>query len=175
MTLTSAENTIHMHMTPSARVLRRGDTLLTDTGAHFAGFSSDMARMGVVGKASPQQQTEYDRYREIYVRVLHYIRPGIRAADVYAFCKAQYEQAGLPMTMPHVGHSLTRMAGHENPMLQPRCETTLEPGMVFAVEPGYVPRSDQRYHLEDLVEVTADGAIIHTDWKSTERMIELAG
>jgi Xaa-Pro dipeptidase len=48
MTLASGENTPHTHMTPGARRLRRGDTVLTDVGAHFYGFSSDMARMGGV-------------------------------------------------------------------------------------------------------------------------------
>jgi Xaa-Pro dipeptidase len=175
MTLTSGENTIHIHATPGGRALRPGDTVLTDVGGHYQGFSSDMARMGIVGTPTPERKAEYDRYREVYVKVLHFIRPGISAAEVYAFTMAEYERRGFPMTMPHVGHSLTRMGGHENPMLHPRNPQILEPGMLLAVEPGYTPRGDQRYHIEDLVEVTSDGAKIHTDWKSTERMIEFAG
>lgn len=174
MTLASGENTIFIHATPGARTLRAGDTVLTDVGAHFYGFSSDMARMGIVGTPTAERKAEYDRYREIYVKVLHFIRPGVRAADVYAFTRAEYERAGFPMTMPHVGHSLTRMGGHENPMLHPGNEQMLEPGMLLAVEPGYTPRADQRYHIEDLVEVTSNGAKIHTNWQSTERMIEFA-
>jgi Xaa-Pro dipeptidase len=173
MTLTSGENTVHVHATPGDRTLRPGETILTDTGAHFSGFSSDMARMGIVGKPSPQRKAEYDRYREIYVKVLHFMRPGIRAKDVYAFTKSEYERAGFPMTMPHVGHSLTRMGGHENPMLHPRNDQLIEPGMLFAVEPGYTPRPDQRYHIEDLVLITETGNEILTDWQSTEEMIEL--
>jgi Xaa-Pro aminopeptidase len=66
------------------------------------------------------------------------------------------------------------MGGHENPMLQPTNTQVLEPGMLLAVEPTFKARPDQRYHVEDLVEVTADGANILTDWKSTEEMIEFA-
>jgi Xaa-Pro aminopeptidase len=174
MTLASGENTVHAHMTPADRRLRPGDTVLTDTGAHFYGFSSDMARMGIVGTPTKERMDEYTRYREVYVELLHFIRPGITAADVYAHCNAAYATAGLPMTSPHVGHSLTRMAGHENPILHPGCDLPLEAGMLLAVEPSFKPRPDQRYHIEDLVQVTETGSRILTDWSSTDRMIEFA-
>ena len=174
MTLSSGENTVHSHMTPAGRILRRGDTVLTDVGAHFYGFSSDMARMGVVGKPSTVQDHEYGRYRESYVTLLHFMRPGVTGGEVFAFAKAEFERAGLPVPLPHVGHSLTRMGGHENPMLQPRNTQLLEPGMLFAVEPTFKARPDQRYHIEDLVEITTTGSRILTDWQSTERMIEFA-
>ena len=45
--------------------------------------------------------------------------------------------------------------------------------MVLAVEPGFKPRPDQRYHIEDLVVVTETGARIMTDWQSTEAMLIL--
>ena len=174
MTLASGENTVHAHMTPADRRLQAGDTVLTDTGAHFYGFSSDMARMGVVGAPTRQRSDEYARYREVYVELLHFIRPGITAADVFAHCTAAFHKAGLPMTSPHVGHSLTRMAGHENPILHPGCDLPLEAGMLLAVEPSFKPRADQRYHIEDLVQVTDTGSRILTDWASTDRMIEFA-
>lgn len=175
MTLASGENTVHPHMTPGPRVLRSGDTVLTDTGAHFYGFSSDMARMGIVGEPSAEQRSEYSRYREAYVKLLHFMRPGIAAAEVFEFCSREFDRAGLRMSLPHVGHSLTRMGGHEQPILHPRCEKILEPGMLFAVEPSFMPRPDQRYHLEDLVQIIDDGARILTNWESTERMIQLGG
>lgn len=174
MTLASGENTPLSHMTPGGRKLRRGDTVLTDVGAHYYGFSSDMARMGIVGKPSDTQRAEYDRYREAYVKLLHFVKPGITAGQVFAHAAEEFERSGLPVPLPHVGHSLTRMGGHENPMLQPSNTQLLEPGMLFAVEPTFVARPDQRYHIEDLVEVTAAGATILTDWRSTDRMIEFA-
>ncbi len=173
MTLAGGPNTVYAHFPPGDRRLRSGDTVLTDFGGHFYGYSSDMARMGIVGKPSQQQADEYRRYSEIYVRLLHYIKPGITAANVYAYCKQEFEAAGMTLSSPHVGHSLTRMGGHEDPILHPRCDRVLEPDMLLAVEPSYRPRPDQRYHIEDLVRVTATGAEILTDWRSTEQMIEI--
>ena len=173
MTLAGGPNTVYAHFPPGDRRLLAGDTVLTDFGGHYYGYSSDMARMGIVGKPSQQQTDEYRRYREIYVRLLHYIKPGITAANVYAYCRQEFEAAGMTLSSPHVGHSLTRMGGHEDPILHPRCDRVLEPDMLLAVEPSFRPRPDQRYHIEDLVRVTATGAEILTDWRSTEQMIEI--
>lgn len=173
MTLAGGPNTVYAHFPPGDRRLLAGDTVLTDFGGHYYGYSSDMARMGIVGKPSQQQMDEYRRYREIYVRLLHFIKPGITAANVYAYCRQEFEAAGMTLSSPHVGHSLTRMGGHEDPILHPRCDRVLEPDMLLAIEPSFRPRPDQRYHIEDLVRVTATGAEILTDWRSTEQMIEI--
>jgi Xaa-Pro aminopeptidase len=173
MTLAGGPNTVYAHFPPGDRALRPGDTVLTDFGGHYYGYSSDMARMGIVGRPSQQQLDEYRRYREVYVRLLHYVRPGITAANVYEYCRQEFEAAGMTLSSPHVGHSLTRMGGHEDPILHPRCDRVLEPDMLLAVEPSYRPRPDQRYHIEDLVRITASGAEILTDWRSTEQMIEI--
>jgi Xaa-Pro dipeptidase len=175
ITLTIGENTVHAHPRPSDRALRHGDLLLTDFGGNFFGFSSDMARMGIAGKAGQRELDEYARYREVYVSLLHFMKPGVTAAEVYNFCKSEYAKRGFPMTSPHVGHSVSRLAGHENPNLQPANQQVLEPDMLFAVEPSYKPAADRRYHVEDLVRVTTTGCEIYTDWKSTERMISLGG
>jgi Xaa-Pro aminopeptidase len=108
------------------------------------------------------------------VGLLHFVKPGITGGQLFEHARAEFERAHLPVPMPHVGHSLTRMGGHENPMLQPSNTQMLEPGMLLAVEPTFKARPDQRYHIEDLVHVTATGATILTDWRSTERMIEFA-
>lgn len=173
MTLSSGPNTIHPHMTPGTRQVRRGDTVLTDVGGFFSGFASDMARMGVVGGPTAQQEREYALYRSAYIRLLHAIRPGMRAADAFNFVREAMREAGYDLGLPHVGHGLSRRGGHEFPMLQPRNDEPLEPGMVLAVEPGFKPRADQRYHIEDLVVVTETGSRIVTDWRSTEAMLVL--
>lgn len=173
MTLSSGENTVHPHMSPGERRLGPGDTVLTDVGAYWDGFASDMARMGIVGAPTEQQRREYSIYREAYVRLLHAVRPGIQAAELYRQVLAEMRDAGYDLALPHVGHGVSRRGGHEFPMLQPRNEALLEPGMVLAIEPGFKPRPNQRYHLEDLVVVTHNGAEIITDWRSTESLFAM--
>lgn len=110
MTLSSGENTPHAHQTPGGRVLREGDIILTDVGFHFSGFASDMARMGIVGRPSAETRSEYDRYRDVYMRLLEFVKPGMPASELYEFCRREFEKNGMPMTSPHVGHSLFRSA-----------------------------------------------------------------
>src|SRR5260221_12799210 len=107
--------------------------------------------MVIAGGPQTAQGDESARYRAVCVQLLHFIRPGITAADVYAHCKAAYETAGLPMTSPHVGHSLTRMAGHENPILHPGCDLPLEAGMLVPGEPTLMPRPAHRRHIAESV------------------------
>jgi Xaa-Pro dipeptidase len=175
LTLAVSENTIHPHATPGDRQLRRGDTVLTDVGAFLNGFASDMARMGIVGSPDARQSHEYSTYREAYVDLLHSIKPGMRACDAYTHCRDRLRRSGYDLGLPHVGHGVSRRGGHEYPMLEPRNTAILEPGMLLAVEPGFRPRDDQRYHIEDLVLVTEVGAEILTDVASTAEMISIQG
>ena len=173
LTLSVGENTVHPHATPGDRELREGDTVLTDVGVYLRGFASDMARMGIVGVADARQSHEYATYREAYIRLVESIEPGMRACDAYASCRQQLRRAGYDLGLPHVGHGVSRRGGHEYPMLEPRNQAVLEPGMLLAVEPGFRPRDDQRYHIEDLVLVTESGAEILTDVASTAEMVEI--
>jgi len=175
MTLTAGENTVHPHATPGDRSLRRGDTVLTDVGVYLNGFASDMARMGIVEGPDARQSREYAVYREAYLDLIQHIEPGMRALDAYARCGSRLRRSGYDLGLPHVGHGVSRRGGHEYPMLEPRNEATLEPGMLLAVEPGFRPRDDQRYHIEDLVLVTETGGEILTDVASTAEMITIRG
>jgi Xaa-Pro aminopeptidase len=174
MTLSSGPNTVHPHMTPADRQLQPGETLLTDIGAFFDGFASDIARMGICGSPSSLQRHEYDAYRRAQVALLAAVRPGIAASSLYHLAARELESEGFELTSPHVGHGVSRRGGHEHPMLQPRNDSHLEAGMLLAVEPGFRPRPDQRYHVEDLALVTDDGAEVLTDWRSTAGMIPIA-
>ena len=173
LTLASGGNTVHPHMHPSNRCLLPGDLILTDFGATWDGFSSDMARMGIAGEARPKEDEEYRRYREAYVEVLHHLKPDVTAADVYTRCQTVFGDYGVPISSPHVGHSVSRGGGHENPILHPGRQQILEPNMLIALEPIYKASQTRRYHLEDLVLITDSGSAILTDWQSTERMMTI--
>ncbi|MBJ7601800.1 MAG: aminopeptidase P family protein [Candidatus Dormibacteraeota bacterium] len=173
ITLASGENTIHAHRRPGDRQLGPGDLLLTDIGGNWGGFNSDMARMGVCGDPTPESAAEFSSYREAYVDTLQYLRPGVTAASVFHYCARAFGDRGIDLTSPHIGHSVSRGGGHENPILHPFNEQRLEPGMLIALEPTFRPNDTRRYHLEDLVLITPNGADIITDWESTAQMIRI--
>ncbi len=173
ITLASGENTIHAHRRPDDRRLAPGDLLLTDIGGNWGGFNSDMARMGVCGEPTPESADEFRRYREAYVSTLQFLRPDVTAASVFHHCANAFRTQGIELTAPHIGHSLSRGGGHENPILHPFNQQRLEPGMLIALEPIFRPNDSRRYHLEDLVLITPTGREVITDWESTVEMIRI--
>lgn len=174
ITLASGENTIHAHRRPSDRKLEPGDLLLTDFGGNWGGFCSDMARMGVCGEPAAEAAVEFAKYRAAYVDTLQFLQPGVSAADVFNHCAEAFRRLGIELTSPHIGHSLSRGGGHENPILHPFNQQPLEEGMLIALEPTFRSNDVRRYHLEDLILITRGGREIMTDWKSTAEMIRIA-
>jgi Xaa-Pro aminopeptidase len=174
MTLAAGANTIHAHARPGNKRLMPGELLLTDFGGNWGGYNSDMARMGICGEPSAAIADEYRRYRDAYVRTLDVLRAGVVAREVFEFCARAFRANGIELTAPHIGHSLSRAGGHDNPILHPFNEQPLESGMLIALEPTFWASSERRYHLEDLVRVTAGEPEILTDWKGTAQMIRIA-
>ena len=154
--LGSGENAALAHPFASDRVTRSGDVLRVDVGGSFSGYFSDLARTMVVGKASDHQRDVYRRLWDIHETVIGAVRPGVPARDLYHLCAKSFEQQGLSFKMSHIGHSLG-IGLHESPMLKPQDGTELLPGMILAIEPMHFEPTGERYHVEDLIEVTEDG------------------
>jgi Xaa-Pro aminopeptidase len=171
MTLAAGENTIHPHARPSDRPLRPGDFVLTDCGGVFGGYATDIARMGVVGSPTPAQ---VDAYRSLYAaqrETIGMMRPNVTFAEVYDFCKDAFARRGHTLPNPHVGHSLSILGGHEEPLIQPFAHEPLLAGMLICVEPSLALDSNTRLHLEDLVLITEHGSEILSWWDAHDLFV----
>lgn len=154
--LGAGENSLHAHNKPGHRTLKRGDIVRTDYGGKFDGFASDVARMGVVGPASPEQAALYRKCRDVQLETIHGMKPGLEAREIYIRCGQLFEKAGLSLKFPHVGHAFA-LGGHDYPMLHPGDTTPLEVDMIFYVEPIFADPKLGLIQIEDLVQVTPDG------------------
>jgi Xaa-Pro aminopeptidase len=65
----------------------------------------------------------------------------------------------------HTGHAIG-LRNHEAPFLDIGDLTTLEPGMVFTIEPGLYDRAIGGFRHSDTVVVTEDGVDVLTDYPS---------
>jgi Xaa-Pro aminopeptidase len=154
------------HPTPSNRPLERGDVVRCDVGGYFSGYLSDLARTAVVGEPTPEQVEAYQKLFEIHEETIAAARPGIRAKDLFQHCKQAFENRGLALNLPHIGHSLG-IGLHEAPVLHPFNETFLEKGMILAIEPVHRFDGGPIFHVEDLIEVTPEGGRVLSraaDW-----------
>lgn len=131
--------------------------VLIDWGARGRHYHSDLTRVLVTGKLSPQLQNVYEVVIAAQAAALAAIRPGAVMKDVDAAARCVIENAGFGKEFNHsLGHGLG-LAVHELPRLAPDQERKLQPGMVVTVEPGiYLPGS-LGVRIEDDVLVTPSG------------------
>jgi Xaa-Pro aminopeptidase len=133
------------------------DFVLIDWGARYQGYHSDLTRVLVTGKLSPQLQKVYEVVLVAQAAAIAAIRPGAVMKDIDAAARRVIEHAGYSKEFNHsLGHGLG-LAVHELPRLAPDQERKLARGMVVTVEPGiYIPNL-LGVRIEDDVLVTTDG------------------
>lgn len=158
----SGARSIHAHPTPDETRVQPGDLIRVDFCGIFDGYHSDLQRMAMVGKPSTHQADTYARVYEAQRRVIEKIKPGVRASEVFQYACRTYEQAGLLLDEPHIGHGLG-LSLHEPPVLEPNNNMELKPGMVLAVEPDFIEKDVACYALEDEVHITNAGAVLLSD------------
>lgn len=127
---------------PSADPVRKfeeGDLFHVDCYGSYGGYLFDFARSRVVGDRPTSAQRELlEGVIEGIETVCGSIRPGQRAADVFAVARRWIDEHEFTALIP--GHGAYPNAGHglgftwEGPWLMPGDETVLEPGMYLAVE-----------------------------------------
>lgn len=133
------------------------DFVLFDWGADGRGYKSDLTRMVVTGKVTPEFANVYRIVLTAQERAIAAIRPGAKAQDIDAEARSYIDQAGFGRFFGHgLGHGIG-LEIHEGPRLRKESATILEPGMVLTVEPGiYLPEWGG-VRIEDDVLVTPEG------------------
>ncbi len=165
--LAAGVNTCSTHQRAGDYILQAGDLMRADTGGVFPkGYYSDLARTICVGTPSQRQVHIYQTIWEEHERLIAMLRPGVTCREVFLSHKHRWEQQGWPMVRPHIGHSLG-IALHESPVFMPSQDTPLEPGMCVCLEPNHLIPNVEKYHVEDLMEITARGCRVlsrSADW-----------
>ncbi len=153
----------HGSITP--QVVKEGSILLIDGGCKVEGYSSDISRTFVLGKATDKMKKVFDIEHAAQTAALKAARPGVPCGDIDAAARKVIEDGGYGLGYKYfthrVGHGLG-MDGHEWPYLVKGNPLPLAVGMTFSDEPGiYIP-GEFGIRLEDDWVVTADGAEMFT-------------
>ena len=156
----------HARPTASTRI-GDDDFVLFDWGAAGRPYKSDLTRVLVTGKVTPEFERIYRIVLAAQERGIAAIRPGVKAQDVDAEARSVIEQAGFGRFFTHgLGHGLG-MDVHEAPRLRKESETILEPGMIVTVEPGIYLPDWGGIRIEDDVLVTDEGREVLTSLPKT--------
>jgi len=146
------------HHTSGDRVIEAGDPVVLDFGTCVDGYVSDQTRTVVFDGDPPATAGEvHSVVREAQTAAVERVEPGVSTGAVDRAARSVIESAGYGERFVHrTGHG-AGLDVHEAPDVVADGEVTLEPGMVFSVEPGVYLPDRFGVRIEDLVVVTADG------------------
>ncbi|MDR7574074.1 MAG: Xaa-Pro peptidase family protein [Armatimonadota bacterium] len=164
----AGERSSHPNAPPTDRILRPGDVVRVDFLGTVGGYYTDCARTAVVGEATAEQAAVYRSLVEIHREVLARLRPGVRTRELYALYHDRASRRRL-QPLRFLGHGLG-LGLHEGPFIDAHTDVTVEPGMVFAIEPVHFVPHQVGFHLEDMVVVTPTGAEVVTDVTPTDSL-----
>lgn len=143
---------------PTERKFRRGDFVQIDWGATYRYYTSDLNRIAKIGEQPSESDKElWNLYVDASEAAMHAIRPGVLACEVYEATAKVFEEAGIPVTTPRVGHGLG-LEAHEPPHLGAYDRTKLRAGMALSIEPYGIPNKEGRkMNCEDNGACTENG------------------
>jgi len=153
------------HGSVQPQVIREGTILLIDGGCKVEGYSSDLSRTFVLGKATDRMKSVFELEHRAQSAALAAAKPGVECQAVDAAARKVIEDGGFGPGYKYfthrVGHGMG-MDGHEWPYLVKGNTLKLEPGMTFSDEPGiYIP-GEFGCRLEDDMVITESGAELFT-------------
>jgi Xaa-Pro aminopeptidase len=147
------DNSAKPHHRPTARKLKKVDTILLDFGAKLNGYCSDLTRCFAVGRV-------HDFYRKVYQVVLdaqtnamNMLKAGIKAKDADAAAKEIIKKSKLPAYGHGLGHGLG-LEVHERPVVSFLSKDILQSGNVITVEPAVYLAGKFGVRIEDDVLIT---------------------
>lgn len=156
------EAAAYPHGSRNAQRVREGEVVLLDCGCDVGGYTSDISRTFVPGKASDAVRTVWDTVAEGQQVARRAARIGAPAGNIDDAVRRFYEARGfgpgyrLPGLSHRTGHGIG-MDGHEPVNLVRGEATPLAAGMCFSNEPGLYLPGKFGVRLEDCFHMTPDG------------------
>jgi Xaa-Pro aminopeptidase len=148
------------HHECSDRELKAGDIVVVDIGGPYdPGYNSDSTRTYSIGEPDPEVSRRYAVLQRAQRAAVEVVRPGVTAEQVDAAARDVLAGEGLADAFVHrTGHGIG-LSVHEEPYIVAGNSLPLQEGMAFSVEPGIYFPGQWGARIEDIVIVTADGAL----------------
>jgi Xaa-Pro aminopeptidase len=157
-------NTPAMAQGASFRRIGKNEPIGIDYGVGVNGYLADQFRTFVIGDLAADLMRAYDCSVEVHDLFVKEAKPGASSSDLYRFALKKVEKTGFGEHFMGYGEGKVRFIGHglgleidEHPIIAPRFNQKLEPGMVIALEPKFVFPGRGVVGLEDDYLVTATG------------------
>jgi len=126
----------------SRRKLRRGDPVMVDVCGGYAGYIADGSRTYSLGDVSPQMKETHRFILDLNAWIETQLKPGAIPSEVYAAILKRVSSTSFAPHFMGAGENQVKFVAHgvgleldETPVIAPKFDAPLEPGVVLAVEP----------------------------------------
>lgn len=159
----------------SDRIIGYGDPVIIDIGGRFNGYWGDFTRTWICGRGAKPSQELKAEHMKCYTALKNAeqaCKPGNTTRDVALACGDSF------ILGSSLGHGLG-ISANEQPLLgtykgviEPENAVTLQPGMVFSIEPYSGTPGIGGIRLEDNVIITEDGCEVLSTYPFEERFFD---
>ena len=137
-TICTSVNHVVCHGIPNAKPLKDGDIVNIDVTLILGGWHGDTSRMYAVGHISRRAERLIEVTYEALMRGVAAVKPGHTTGHIGAAIQTFAEGERCSVVRDFCGHGLGRVF-HDRPNIlhygEPGEGVTLEPGMLFTIEP----------------------------------------
>ncbi|XP_065206188.1 methionine aminopeptidase 1D, mitochondrial-like [Planococcus citri] len=133
-------NNIAIHGIPDSRKLANGDIITIDVSVYLNGYHGDGAETFLIGEVDDAGRRLVEGAREILYSAIECCRPGEQFIEIGRRVDTAAKKRGLHNLLSNCGHGIGKFL-HEHPFIMinntesGECNETMQPGMVFAIEP----------------------------------------
>ncbi|NJA87722.1 type I methionyl aminopeptidase [Rhodocyclus tenuis] len=137
-TVCTSVNHVICHGIPSDKKLKNGDIVNIDVAIIKDGWFGDTSRMYFVGEPSILARRLVRTTYEAMLAGIRQVRPGATLGDVGHAIQTVAHKAGFSVVREYCGHGIGQTY-HDDPQVchygSPGAGLTLQPGMIFTIEP----------------------------------------
>ncbi|MCM8795957.1 MAG: Xaa-Pro peptidase family protein [Candidatus Omnitrophica bacterium] len=153
----SGPNSCFPHYLTGKRKIQKNEPLLIDLGVDYQGYKSDLTRVFFFGKINSLFARIYDIVSQAQIQAIRIIKPNIEIKKIDTASRQYITKKGFGKEFLHnLGHGIG-LEVHELPVISPKTEGILKPGMVFTLEPAIYLKGKFGIRIEDMVLVTPEG------------------
>ena len=145
------------HAVPSDREFQKGDFIVIDAAAKYAGYHADMTRTPVLGEATEKHREIYGIVKEAQESAVSAAKAGVSCKELDAIPRNIIDKNGYGEYFNHgTGHGLG-LEIHTQPRLSKLSEQVVQVDNVVTVEPGIYLPGWGGVRIEDDIIIEKDG------------------
>ncbi len=169
--IAAGERSQYPNVGPTERRLKESDIIRMEIFGVRNGYHAGICRTAVVGKPTPEQDKIWKNLIECKYLVMDLIKPGASAREIYQKFLKKFSELGFE-PISFVGHGIGLFL-HEEPYLGRCGASTLEEGMVMAIEPLVFIPGRMGLQNKDMIAVGKSGCELLSDSTPTDQLIQV--